>query len=312
MSLPYRVTLQGFSAFERSALASYFRLAANRNPAYEQVDTAGEAHFIVVDADDADAVRGVLAGGRAADTVFVGALAPQGASAWVMRPIDPLHVMRELDAMVSHKANHMAAARAAQAGPGSPAPVSGQGPRTVTIIKQPNPGPVPSRRASDADSSSLLSASEARPPVAPPPARRGTLALLVDDSEIALRFLETRLQRLGLQTEGAATSAKAIELLSHTAYDYVFLDVELGDTSELDGLALCQHIKRHHHHVGGGRGPVVVMVSAHHSELDRVRGTLAGADAYVGKPLDEAVIVRLLRQNGLTPPAAASEPTEIA
>ena len=79
MSLPYRVTLQGFSAFERSALASYFRLAANRSPAYEQVDTASEAHFIVVDADDADAVRGVLAGGRAADTVFVGALAPQGA-----------------------------------------------------------------------------------------------------------------------------------------------------------------------------------------------------------------------------------------
>ncbi|MFY9510071.1 MAG: hypothetical protein WAQ05_03760, partial [Rubrivivax sp.] len=136
MSLPYRVSLLGFTAFERSALASYFRLAANRNPAYEQVDTAGEAHFIVVDADDADAVRAVLSAGRGADTVFVGALAPQGAPAWVMRPIDPLHVMRELDAMVAHKKT----ARAPAPGPGLTTPPPEAGTRTITIIKQPAPG----------------------------------------------------------------------------------------------------------------------------------------------------------------------------
>lgn len=300
MSLPFRVTLQGFSSFERSALGSYFRLAANRNPAYEQVDTAGEAHFIVVDADDAEAVRCVLAAGRAADTVFVGALAQQGASAWVMRPLDPLHVMRELDAMVSNKTASSAPSRTVQGG------------RVVTVIKQPSPGAMPSRRASDADGSGFIAVPDMHTPVAPTPARRGTRALLVDDSEIALRFLETRLQRMGLQTECAGSSAKAIELLSHESYDFVFLDVELGAASELDGLALCQHIKRYHHRAAGGRGPVVVMVSAHQSELDRVRGTLAGADAYVGKPLDEAVILRLLRLHGLAPPAAASEPTEAA
>lgn len=292
MSLPFRVTLQGFSSFERSALASYFRLAANRNPAYEQVDSAGEAHFIVVDADHADAVRGVVSAGRAADTVFVGALAPQGASAWVMRPLDPLHVLRELDAMVSLKTAARAASHSAQHAPLPPGPAG----RVVTIIKQPTPGL--SRRASDADVVALASVHQ---PVPPAPARRGTMALLVDDSEIALRYLETRLQRLGLQPECANTSAQAIERLSHRAYDFVFLDVDLGDASELDGLALCQHIKRQAHH---GREPVVVLVSAHHSELDRVRGTLAGADAYVGKPLDDGVLAGLLRQHGLSPPPA--------
>ncbi len=300
MSLPFRVTLQGFSPFERSALASYFRLAANRNPAYEQVDTAAEAHFIVVDADDAAAVRNVLAAGRAADTVFVGALAQQGASAWVMRPLDPLHVMRELDTMVSHKITSRGLSPAAPGG------------RTVTIIKQPSPGAVPSRRASDADGSGFFAVPDMPSAGPPAPAPRGTRALLVDDSDIALRFLETRLQRMGLQTECVGSSAKAIELLSHETYDFVFLDVELGAASELDGLALCQHIKRYHHRTGGGRGPVVVMVSAHQSELDRVRGTLAGADAYVGKPLDEAVILGLLRLHGLAPPAATNEPTEVA
>lgn len=297
MSLPFRVTLQGFSSFERSALASYFRLAANRNPAYEQVDSAGEAHFIVVDADHAEAVRGVVAAGRAADTVFVGGMAPQGASAWVMRPLDPLHVLRELDAMVSLKTAVRAATHSAQ----HPSLPPGPGGRVVTIIKQPTPGL--SRRASDASDADVAAAAGVHQPVPPAPARRGTAALLVDDSEIALRYLETRLQRLGLQPECANTSAQAIERLSHRAYDFVFLDVDLGDSSELDGLALCQHIKRQAHH---GREPVVVLVSAHHSELDRVRGTLAGADAYVGKPLDDEVLAGLLRQHGLSPPAPAS------
>ena len=35
----YRVALQGFSDFERSALASFFRLAGQRAPAYVQADT---------------------------------------------------------------------------------------------------------------------------------------------------------------------------------------------------------------------------------------------------------------------------------
>jgi CheY-like chemotaxis protein len=311
MTMPYRVTLQGFTRFERSALASYFRLATNRNPAYEQVDTPGEAHFVVVDADDADAVRAVLAAGRAADTVFVGALAPQGASAWVMRPIDPLHVMRELDAMVHQRTAAQEARTAPPPGLQPPTHASAaahasHGPRTV--IQPRPPGQVPARRASDSEGSGFVPLAEPHQPVPPPPPRRGTLALLVDDSDIALRFLEHKLERMGLQTECATTSARAIEMLSHKAYDYVFLDVELGEASELDGLALCQHIKRHHHHAGTGVAPVVVLVSAHQSELDRVRGTLAGADAYVGKPLDDSVLQRLLRQHGVQPQVAANTP----
>ncbi len=133
----------------------------------------------------------------------------------------------------------------------------------------------------------------------PPHAGR---ALLVDDSEIALRFLETRLQQLGLYTERAGHSAQAVKLLSRRAFDVVFLDVELGADSEMDGLALCQHIKRHHHHAGSAAAPTVVMLSAHHSELDRARGALAGCDAYLGKPLDEDALHRVLRQQaGLVP-----------
>jgi CheY-like chemotaxis protein len=269
----YRVALQGFSAFERSALGSYFRLAINRAPAYEEVDSVADAHFLVIDADDGDAVRAVQALDRVDDAVFVGAQAPDGASAWMMRPIDPLHVLRELDAMV--------AARAEPAAAGArplPRPLPGAA------------GPWPARRSGD-----LAGAEPAPAAAAPAPPRH---ALLVDDSEIALRFLETRLQCRGLATARATTSAKAIELLSQQDWEFVFLDVELGTGSDLDGLALCQHIKRHQRPGAAERPPVIAMVSAHHSQLDRVRATLAGADAYLDKPLDETALEQLLQRHG--------------
>ena len=128
-------------------------------------------------------------------------------------------------------------------------------------------------------------------------AARKLRALLVDDSELALRFLETRLQRRLLDTERATHSGQAIEMLSRQNFDMVFLDVELGPGSELDGLELCQHIKRQPRSSGGALPPQVVMVSAHHSELDRARGALAGCDAYLGKPLDEDLLDRLLVQH---------------
>jgi DNA-binding response OmpR family regulator len=50
---------------------------------------------------------------------------------------------------------------------------------------------------------------------------------------------------------------------------------------------------------------VVVMVSAHHGELDRVRGMLAGCDAYLAKPMDPMVLLQLLSQHGVPLPAAS-------
>lgn len=265
----HRVALQGFSPFERSALTSYFRLA-DHHPAYEQVDAMDEAQFIIADADHPGVIDAVLAADRAGDTVFVGAQAPEGALAWMMRPIDPLHVLRELDTV------------AALRDPG--------GVRRELPPARPLParGGMPSRRAGDAHA---------------PPSHTGgnTEVLIVDDSEIAQRFLERELLALGLRPQRAANSTKALELLARHHFAFVFLDVELGDDSEFDGLALCQHIK-HELRLPGGPAPVVVMLSAHGQAVDRVRGTLAGCDAYLTKPLDEAELRRTLSRHGVALP----------
>jgi CheY-like chemotaxis protein len=152
--------------------------------------------------------------------------------------------------------------------------------------------------------SGLLLQSSRRTPEPPLPIPQ---ALIVDDSEIAREFLGQRLHRLGLRCDLVAGSAQALEQLARSDYDYVFLDVDLGPQSVLDGLMLCQHIKRHPR-VAGAAPPVVAMVSAHSGHLERARGTLAGCDAFLGKPLDEAALLRLLRGNGMAPPRPRISP----
>lgn len=330
-----RVALLGFSDSERNALAAYFRLSANRSPSYEQVHMLTDAGYLVADADHSPSVQLVVATERLAETVFVGGHRPTGATAWMPRPIDALQVMRELDGMV---ALAMGGTLNGQ-GPGTtiiqvPRRPHADEPPMADIELLANPAPIIEAARPSAElpahlvttgnelmadvfapSPPPLSEAPSEPPPAPPPQaaaasprtapapllRPVPRALLVDDSELALRFLHTRLQPWGLETDQASTSGRAIEMLAQRPYDLVFLDVELGDASELDGLALCQHIKQSANIVNAA----VVLVSAHHSELDRVRGALAGCDAYIGKPLDDGELSRFLLRQGLKRPAEA-------
>ncbi len=308
--MPFKVAFLGFTDFERHALTSYFRLALNRTPSYEQVATLTDADFLVADADHGPSVQLVVATERLPETVFVGAQAPAGHRAWMMRPIDALQVMRELDAMV------------VAAGLTPPSVVDSS--RHTTVIQPPRRTRVemagemlaaapPAATTAPAEltfSALPLHMSPPAPlprpappppvlarPAEPPPLR----ALIVDDSEVARRYLQTRLARWRLDIHEVANSQEAVDTLSQRAYDLVFLDIELGDESELDGLALCQRIKQSPEWMHAA----VIMVSVHHSELDRVRGALAGCDGYLRKPLDEVELQRLMLRQGLKVPKDA-------
>jgi CheY-like chemotaxis protein len=283
MAPNYRVAFLGFSDFERSTLASYLRLAVNRAPRYQLAQMLTDADYLVADADHPPSVQLVVATERLAETVFIGVQSPAGASAWMARPIDPMHVLRELDAMVLHKAGSALAPQTPGARPAPEALPSG---RAAGGELAPVPDPMLIRERAQATASAPV-------PLASP--TRVPRVLLVDDSEIALRFLETRLQRWELVIDRAASSDKALELLASHSYNLAFVDVELGPDSPLDGLALCQQVK----HSAAAVDTAVILVSAHHSELDRVRGALAGCDTYLAKPLDEIELRRLLLRHGL-------------
>jgi len=301
-SAAVRVALLGFSNFERAALSSCFRLAAGRVPLYVQVIDPAQAEWLVADGDHAPSLQLVRVTERLADTVFIGGQPLEDARAWMARPIDPLHVMRELDAMVAQRASAQAAALQAVLGPGAAA-----------LEAPASPAPA---LASTAPTAAPAAVPPAVPPAAPSKARRARSpqpaatpvrhALLVDDSAIAALFLQKCLQAFGLHITTAAHSSRATLLMSQQRFDFIFLDVELGDDSPMDGLTLCQQIRRRPV-PAGEEPPVVVMVTAHRRELDRVRGTLAGCDAYLAKPVKQAELDQLMRRHGVepAPPAAA-------
>jgi CheY-like chemotaxis protein len=261
--------LLGFGEFERHALSTFIRLSANRVPAYEQVDDMASADFIIADADHAGAIDDVIRAERGADTVYIGSVAPDGALAWAMRPIDPMQVFRELDGAVTMRMFKHA--------PPPPLHVA-SAPAPLADDTQPQ------RRASD---------------VATAP-----LALLVDDSEIALRFLQRQLEALGFRTDTCTDSQGALAKLAQQRYEAVFVDLDLGPDSAMNGFSLCQHIKRQRAQ-GTGLPPRVVIVSAHGSATDRVRGAFVGCDAYLTKPLNEELLAQHLRTLGLL---ASTEP----
>jgi CheY-like chemotaxis protein len=251
--LRYTVALLGFSAFEHSALASFFRLAEARTPAYEETGSLDTADFVVVNADHAPTVTAVRDAGRLRDAVLIGAQVSPDAAARLQRPIAPTHIVRELDALLEQRL------------------------ALLDTTNSPDWGASEPGLLGTADTS-----------------RQGKDVLVVDDSRVALRFMQVRLQRRGYRVHVAHTPEEAVERLGAQPFTMVFLDVALGPRASMDGLALCQRIKQGRLPAGHDV-PKVVMVTGLSSSSDRVRGELAGCDVYLPKPLMEEDLDEALR-----------------
>jgi DNA-binding response OmpR family regulator len=103
------------------------------------------------------------------------------------------------------------------------------------------------------------------------------MRLLVVDDEIDLAEAVARgLRRAGYAVDVAFSGDDALELVAHTAYDLVCLDLTMAGT---DGLEVCRQIRRDH-----GAEPRVLMLTARDAIEERVTGLDAGADDYLVKP----------------------------
>jgi CheY-like chemotaxis protein len=296
MPLPTPVAILGFSTFDRKALGAFFKLTEPGRPRYEWVLSMEDATLVIADADESGVHDLLCKLDRVGDTLFIGAQAPTGATAWMMRPIDRTQVLRELDRLRAGRDHPRPAPM--------PLPLPASLGRALRTIGSAPGRDTPGRRAGDDQEVSLAGAplrsaledlrrqrEALRQPQIP------TRVLLVDDSEVALHFLRRQLEAYGLDVDLARHSDRALDLLTHHAYGIVFLDVDLGEHSRSDGLTLCHQIRHRLLHPGG-KPPMVVMVSAFHDPVDQVRGTLAGAEGYLGKPLDSLALDRLLQHQG--------------
>ncbi|NEB37928.1 two-component system response regulator CseB [Streptomyces sp. SID14515] len=109
--------------------------------------------------------------------------------------------------------------------------------------------------------------------------------LVVEDDATIRRAVQLALERYGYRVAVAADGLSGLEAFRAGGHDLLILDVMLP---ELDGIGLCHRIRE--------ESPVpVLMMSARGDALDVVAGLEAGADDYVVKPVDTAVLVARIR-----------------
>ena len=108
------------------------------------------------------------------------------------------------------------------------------------------------------------------------------VALVVDDSPTVRKHIELGLASLGLTVHVAETGEEALDLLSTHQYDIVFLDVVLPG---VDGYEVCKIIKKNK----STKHIPVIMLTGKSSTFDRIKGSLAGCDTYLTKPVEYSI-----------------------
>ncbi|MQC18525.1 MAG: DNA-binding response regulator [Chloroflexi bacterium] len=130
--------------------------------------------------------------------------------------------------------------------------------------------------------------------------------LVIDDEPDVLEIvrLTFNLRWSDAEVFSASNGEDGLALVAQESPDIVILDIGLPD---LDGFQVLQRIR------GTSEVPVV-MLSARHEEVDKVKGLELGADDYVTKPFSHTELLArvraVLRRTEAQPPANEGPPFE--
>jgi twitching motility two-component system response regulator PilG len=278
----YLVDVIGFNDVERSMLSSIFALAARRDPGFAQYEPGAQARtpdLYLVDADNTAAFNEFRALHKRSTlpAVLVGANAHGTQHAVLPRPLQWARLLQALEDALPGSSND-----------------DGTMPGFVRAMASSAPAPDAHRTLSNTDSFSRSNTrSNTRPGAAPPtPAQKKRLlsdsVLVVDDNATVRAFMEAKLAPYGFDVDFAETGEEAIGLSGSNEYTCVFLDVVLPG---IDGYQVCKLIKSNKQAI---KKTAVVMLTSRSSPFDKLRGSLAGCDEYLTKPLDEDRLLEVI------------------
>ena len=289
MKLEVNILLLGFAPFEKSTFESFFKLVGRRDTFYKTVTDVTSAHVLLVNGDNPTAVQWTAASLKPPQkAMYVGASDSTGKWPAAPRPIKLTTVLGLLDVLV------MADRATVQetpirreeavliAAPAHPPVSLTVVPKTKGSVRQ-GSGKV----SSNFGTSNFMGLGAT--PVALSTAQVYDDILVVDDSDVALKFMQNRITRYGFRAELARSGEEALTRLSVEKFKFVFLDVMMQG---LDGYQTCRAIKQRKY--ASGKAPVVVMLTSRGGSIDKIRGGLAGCDAYLTKPLNEAELLKVL------------------
>lgn len=111
--------------------------------------------------------------------------------------------------------------------------------------------------------------------------------LLVDDQPKGIEALEFRLRRVGFRTTLAHNGELGLEAARKDPPDAVILDVTMP---ELNGYQTCRELKKMRADL-----PVIILTGKC-DPADRFWAMECGADEFLNKPIDPAVVLEKLNQ----------------
>jgi two-component system cell cycle response regulator len=267
----------GFSGAEKDMLASTFRLTGRRAFYYAEASAPEERSDIyLVNADNPDVLTYLKSRSPYAPAVLVGSKV--AGSPWPMidRPIRWMRLFEQLDkSMESALAERARRLESANSGKWD-----GRTYRRA-VDRHVHPQPVF---------------------MEPDPVET---VLVVDDSATVRAFMRSKLAPFRFDVDYAENGEKAIDMAQAKKYTCIFLDIMMPG---IDGYQVCKSIKSN----VDSRDTAVVMLSSKSSAFDKFRGTWAGCDAYLAKPVSEddllATIARFLPSARKTARAILANP----
>ncbi|MGO9016082.1 MAG: response regulator [Dissulfurispiraceae bacterium] len=125
--------------------------------------------------------------------------------------------------------------------------------------------------------------------------------LVVEDSSIIQVIAKTMLESCGLKVDIADNGLRAVQAISKTFYDLVFMDCQMP---EMDGYEATKAIREMERNSPAERHLPIVAMTAHAMQGDRETCIEAGMDDYLSKPFKKAqflmVLSRWLKKRGFT------------
>jgi twitching motility two-component system response regulator PilG len=117
---------------------------------------------------------------------------------------------------------------------------------------------------------------------------RSHFVMVVDDSAAVRAQLRALLERRGFNVTEAQNAESAIKFAANQTYTCILMDVLMDG---MNGYDACRLIKTK---ATGGNKKNVVMLTSKTSPFDRIKGKMAGCDAYLTKPVNPEQLYEVL------------------
>jgi twitching motility two-component system response regulator PilG len=268
----YSIVMIGITEAERNVLRNIFKLSQYRTYSYNVAVQGEVMDVLMVDADDPEAMKEWrertgkspssagynISYSQNIPTILIAKEPPQDSTLYYMRrPFVASRVINVLDHVAIKELQSDQA-------------------RIIGLENQPKPN------------DKVIPAIVTKPPVEEQQSNILT-ALVVDDSGPVRKQIELELKLFGIEVETVATGEQAIECFNQNRYNLIFLDVVLPG---VDGYQLCKMLKKDK----AKKKTPVIMLTSKSSPFDRVKGALAGCDAYLTKPVKQETFQKVVKK----------------